>query len=284
MLRANQVMTRAVAAVTPQTPVSQVATMMRDLNIGDILVLQDGKLRGIVTDRDLTINVLTNGANADAPIERYMTTEVVTGSPDWSLEKIAGVMGKHQVRRLPIVQEDTVVGIVSLGDVAVHTSKSAKVSESLKKISETTRTRFKRAQPLTKVLTLAIPVAFAAGVLLFGNSNSGRRVRKQLSESELAEQARVTVYDAVQALQNPKTRQAAVDALEGTGLPEKTRSVIQEGIRVLQNSGTRANQAANEWSHDGTERVGRLAAHAHEVPNGIAHRLQKPKPKRFIFV
>lgn len=266
MLRAYEVMTRAVASVTPQTPVSQVATMMRDLNIGDILVVQDGKLRGIVTDRDLTVNVLTNGANSGAPVERYMTTDVVTGSPDWSLEKIAGVMGEHQIRRLPIVQDDTVIGIVSLGDVAVHTPKRAKVGESLKKISETTRTRFSRAQPLVQVLTIAIPVAFAAGVLLFGSSNSGKRVRKQLSESELAEQARVAVNDAVRALQDPKTRQAAFDALEASGLPETTRSVIQDGVRVLQNSGTRANQVMNRLSHD-----------------GIAHRFQKPKPKRFIF-
>ena len=282
MLRASQVMTRAVATVTPDTPVSQVATMMRDHNIGDILVVQDGKLRGIVTDRDLTINVLTNGANADSPVERYMTTDVVTGSPDWSLDKIAALMGEHQIRRLPIVRDNSVIGIVSLGDVAVHTSKRAQVGDSLKKISETTRTRFNAAKPLTRVLTVAVPLALAAGVVLLGGSNSSKRVRKQLGESELAEQARVAVNDAVRALQDPKTRQAAFNAFEATGLPEITRGVIQDGARVLQNSGARVNQVASGWSQDGAERAARFADQL-QAPDGIAQHLQRPKQKRFIF-
>jgi CBS domain-containing protein len=67
--------------VTPQTPVSQVATMMRDLNIGDVLVVEEGKLRGIVTDRDLTINVLTNGANAKALSNHTCQRMLLPGLP-----------------------------------------------------------------------------------------------------------------------------------------------------------------------------------------------------------
>jgi CBS domain-containing protein len=290
MLRAYDVMTRAVATATPQTPVSQVAAMMRDLNIGDVLVCQDGKLQGIVTDRDLTINVLTNGANSSAPVERYMSTDVVTGSPDWSLEQVANVMGEHQIRRLPILQDDNLVGIVSLGDVAVHTSKPTNVADSLKNISEVTRTRFNQASPLTRVAWIAIPVGVAAAVLLYANSNSGKRVRKQLSESDLAEQARTVVNDAVHALQDPRTRQAAFDALEATGLPEKTRTVLQEGVRTLQNTQARANQVTHDVSQDGT-RASEYAMHlaeqarqrAQQLPHEVTRRLQKSKPKRFIF-
>jgi len=290
MLRAYDVMTRAVATATPQTPVSQVASMMRDLNIGDVLVLQDGKLQGIVTDRDLTIHVLTNGANANAPVERYMSKDVVTGAPDWSLEQVANVMGEHQIRRLPIVQDDSVIGIVSLGDVAVHTSKRETVADSLKNISEVTRTRFDHASPLTKILGLAIPVALTAAVLLYANSNSGKRVRKQLSESDLADQARAVVNDAVHALQDPRTRQAAFDALENTGLPEKTRQVIQEGVRSLQGSQQRANQVTQNASREGA-RASEFAMHlaeqarhqAQQLPHEVTQRFQKSKPKRFIF-
>jgi len=283
-------MTRAVATATPSTPVSQVATMMRDLNIGDVLVLEDGKLRGIVTDRDLTINVLTNGANSNAPVERYMTTDVVTGSPDWSLEHVASVMGEHQVRRLPIVQNDNVVGIVSLGDVAVHTSKRDTVADSLKNISEATRTRFNRASPMTKVIGLLIPIGVGAAVLLFANSKSGQRVRKQLQESDLADQARSVISEAVNALQDPKTRQAALDALEATGLPEKTRQVLQEGIHVLSSSQTRANQLTGDLAKAG-EHASERAMHfaeqarkqAQQLPHEFTSRFQKSKPKRFIF-
>jgi len=85
--------------------------MMRDMNIGDVLVVEEGKLRGIVTDRDLTIHVLTNGANSSAPVEKFMSTDVVTGSPDWSLDHVAQVMGDHQVRRLPIIENDNVLAL-----------------------------------------------------------------------------------------------------------------------------------------------------------------------------
>lgn len=288
MLRAYDVMTRAVASATPQTPVSQVATMMRDLNIGDVLVLDEGKLRGIVTDRDLTINVLTNGANGNAPVERYMTTDVVSGSPDWSLEQVANVMGKHQIRRLPIVQDNEVLGIVSLGDVALHTSKRETVANSLKNISEATRTRFNRATPLTKFVSIALPVALGATVILIANTKSGKRVRQQLQESELAEQARNVINEAVQALQDPKTRQAALDALQATGLPEKMQ-VIQESVRTLSDPRARAqwtdqvSQQGARAAHQTFQMADQVRRQAEHAPQEIARRFQKPKSKRFIF-
>jgi predicted transcriptional regulator len=219
--------------------VNKVASMMRDLNIGDVLVMENNNLRGIVTDRDLTINVLTNGAKSDAPVERYMSTDVVTGAPDWSLEQVADVMGKHQIRRLPIVENDNVIGIVSLGDVAIHTPKRETVAKSLKNISEVSRTAFNEANPLTKILAIAIPVALGAAVLIFANSKSGRRMRKQIETSEFADQARSFVTETAHTLQDPKTRQAALDAFNSTGLPEKTRQVWEDGVRTLQDVRTR---------------------------------------------
>ncbi len=285
MLRAYDVMTRAVASVTPQTPITQVATMMRDLNIGDVLVTEDGTLRGIVTDRDLTIHVLTNGANGNAPVERYMTTDVVTGSPDWSLDQIAQVMGEHQIRRLPIVQDNNVLGIVSLGDVALHTSKRETVAASLKNISEATRTRFNRATPVGKFLGIAIPLALGAGVLLFANTKSGKRVRQQLQASELPEQARGWMNEAGRALQDPRTRQAVLDAVAATGLPDKTRQMLQDGVRAWSDSQTRA-RVSNEISRQGarvSEQAAQLAEQAQHMPEALAQRMQKNKPKRFIF-
>lgn len=313
MKKAYDVMTRSIAGVPPQTSVAQVASMMRDLNIGDVLVLDEGKLRGIVTDRDLTIHVLTNGAKSDAPVEHYMTTDVVTGAPDWTLERVAEVMGKHQIRRLPIVENDQVLGIVSLGDVALHMPKHETVGTSLKNISEVTRTNFNLASPLTKFVTLAVPIALGAGVLLFANTKSGQRVRKQIQSSDLAAQAGAIVTAAVVALRDPKTRQAALDALEATGLPERTRQLIQDSTHTIQDPKTR--QAAfdaveatglpdktRQLLQDSTrvlqdtqaragaaarERVTQLAKdsqqQARHLQKQVNRRLQKPKPKRFLF-
>lgn len=275
MVRAYDIMTRAVASATPSTSVSQVARMMRDLNIGDVLVLEDGKLRGIVTDRDLATGVLANGANTQAPVESYMTTDIVTGSPDWSLEQVADVMGKHQIRRLPIVEEGSVVGIVSLGDVALHTSKKETVAASLKNISEVTRARIRRASPVTKLLGLAIPVALATAVVVFANTKSGQQMRRQLQESDLPYKARLALNDTLQTLQDPKTRQAALDALESTGIPNRARGLMNSGARSVQdfNAPERAQKLAE------------LAQYQVEhLPNGIAHLVENPKPKRFVFI
>lgn len=273
MVRAYDIMTRAVATATPQTSVSQVARMMRDLNIGDVLVLKDGKLCGIVTDRDLATQVLTNGANAQAPIEPYITTDVVTGSPDWSLEQVANVMGKHQIRRLPIVRDDSVVGIVSLGDVALHTQKQATIADSLKNISEVTRKRVRQASPVAKLAGLAIPLALGAAVLVFSRTKSGQRVWQQLEETDLPDKARGVMNDTVQALQDPRTRQAALQALESTGIPEKARGLVHDGTRTVQN-----------MTQERAQQLAELAQRqAEQFPNQITFLVQKPKRKRFLF-
>jgi predicted transcriptional regulator len=281
-------MTRAIASATPQTPVSKVAAMMRDLNIGDVLVLEQGKLCGIVTDRDLTIHVLTNGANSNAPVGQYMTTEVVTGSPDWTLEQIANIMGEHQIRRLPIVQDESVVGIVSLGDVALHTSKREKVAESLKNISEATRVRFNNASPLGKFASLALPLALGAAVLLFANSKTGKRMRQQLQESELTARAGGAMNDAVRTLQDPRTRQAALDSLSALGVPDKARRVLQESVHTLTDPKARADMTngltreSARMSAQALHLADQVRHQAEQVPQQLARRLQ-PKKKRFIF-
>jgi predicted transcriptional regulator len=249
--------------------------MMRDLNIGDVLVVEEGKLRGIVTDRDLTTQVLTNGANTQAPVEPYMTTDVVTGSPDWSVEQIANVMGEHQIRRLPIVEHDNVIGIVSLGDVALHTQKKETVGESLKNISEVTRARIRRASPMSKFLGIAIPVTLAAAVLVFSNTKSGKQLRRQLEASDVPYRARLALNDTLQALQDPRTRQAALDALESTGIPEKARGLVNTGVRRAQE--LNAQERALELAE--------LAqVQAQQLPNQVTHLVNPPKQKRFIFV
>jgi hypothetical protein len=163
---------------------------------------------------------------------------------------------------------------VSLGDLAVHTPKPNTVGQSLKNISEVTRTRFRKSSPLTKFVSIAIPVALGAAVLAFANTKQGQQVRRQLSNSDLAEQARHAINDAVASLQDPRTRQAALDALESTGLPERTRQVFQDGVRTIQDSQTR--ERAMQFA-DQTRRQ------AMNMPDSFVRRFQKPKPKRFIF-
>lgn len=136
MSRVYEVMTHALATCSPDESVAQVAAIMRDRDIGDVLVVEDGNLRGIVTDRDLALQALTGRDDPlQTPIHKFMSTEVVTGKATWSLEQVAKVMAKHQIRRLPIIQDGELVGIISLGDVAQGEGRKDVVAKSLQAIS-----------------------------------------------------------------------------------------------------------------------------------------------------
>jgi guanyl-specific ribonuclease Sa len=201
-----------------------------------------------------------------------MTTDVVTGTPDWSVEQIADVMGQHQIRRLPIVQDDTVVGIVSLGDVALHTHKHETVGQSLQNISQQTRARFRKASPLTKLLAIAIPVGLATAAVLFANTKSGQQLRRQLQASDLPYKARIALNDTIHALQDPRTRQAALDTIESTGLPQKARELVNGSAQMAQD--WRAQERAVEFA--------RLAqARAEQFPDQVTQLVNPPAQKRF---
>ena len=136
MSKANEVMTHALATCAPDASVADVAAIMRDRDIGNVLIVEDGKLRGIVTDRDLALQALTGKDDPlQTPIQKFMSTKLVTGDADWSLEHVARTMARHQIRRLPIVQDDQLVGIVSLGDVARYENRKNVVTKSLRAIS-----------------------------------------------------------------------------------------------------------------------------------------------------
>jgi CBS domain-containing protein len=99
-----------------------VAILMRDRNVGSV-VLVDGSGRpvGMATDRDLTINALAETAAPDTPVNRYATVPVVTGESDMELDEAAALMVSHKIRRLPVLDQGELVGIVTLDDIAVRT-------------------------------------------------------------------------------------------------------------------------------------------------------------------
>ena len=198
MSKANEVMTRALATCAPDASVAHVAAMMRDRDIGNMLVVEDGRLRGIVTDRDLALQALTGKDDPlQTPISKFMSTKVVTGEAGWSLEQVAKIMAKQQIRRLPIVQDGQLVGIVSLGDVARYEDRKDVVTKSLRAISTpiglSASGRSKRGRAL---LGLAL-AAFATTAMAWLTWNhSGQALRRQMAKSELYHTARHAVSAA----------------------------------------------------------------------------------------
>lgn len=118
----RDVMTTDPTTVEPQTSVQAVARMMRDENIGAVLVTEGERLRGLVSDRDLVVRAMAEGGDPDrTTVAQACSEDLVTVGPDDELDLAVRVMREHSVRRVPVVdRERHAVGIVSLGDLAIE--------------------------------------------------------------------------------------------------------------------------------------------------------------------
>jgi CBS domain-containing protein len=119
-MKVRQVMTPRPITVDATTAILKAAEAMRQNGIGDVVVKKDGKLCGIVTDRDIVIRVLAAGKDPKTTnVEAICSRELLTASPDQETTDALKIMRQRAVRRLPVVQNGDVVGIVSLGDLAL---------------------------------------------------------------------------------------------------------------------------------------------------------------------
>ncbi len=115
----KDVMTPGVMTVSDTKTVRDAAALMRQADIGAVVVTEHGELMGLVTDRDLVVRVLAAGKGPDTAIGEACSDQLVTVSSEDDTADAARIMAEHTVRRLPVVDGDHVVGIVSLGDLAV---------------------------------------------------------------------------------------------------------------------------------------------------------------------
>jgi CBS domain-containing protein len=115
-------MTPAVVTASPDSAVQEIAALMRDRNVGSVVLVDDsGRPVGMITDRDLTIDVLADALDPARPVRDCATAPVVTGESDMELDEAAALMVSHRIRRLPVMDDDALVGIVTLDDIAVRT-------------------------------------------------------------------------------------------------------------------------------------------------------------------
>ena len=131
----REIMTGEVRSATPDTPVHQVARMMRDEDVGSIPLVEEGRLVGIVTDRDICIQVVAEQRPLDAAVRDFMTVRPETATPDTTIHRAAQIMQTHQIRRLPVCEGDRLVGIIALGDLAVDTESEGLKAETLEEVS-----------------------------------------------------------------------------------------------------------------------------------------------------
>lgn len=121
-MQLREIMTAVVLTADQETDVRKVATLMRDNNVGSVIVCDpDGRPAGIVTDRDLAIRALADDRPSGEAVREHATRPLITGEPEMDLEEAAALMVQHRVRRLPVLEGQALVGIVTLDDIAVRT-------------------------------------------------------------------------------------------------------------------------------------------------------------------
>ncbi len=117
----SEVMTESVVTAPLDCPVRSVAETMRERNVGSVVLVDArGQPVGFVTDRDLAVSVLADGRDAAEPAEGHATAPVVTGEPRMTVEEAAELMVSHGIRRLPVLDGDRLIGIVTLDDLVVR--------------------------------------------------------------------------------------------------------------------------------------------------------------------
>ena len=137
----REVMTPNPRSVSPNDSIQNAACIMRDEDAGAVPVVDNGRAVGIVTDRDIVVRVVAEGGQLNRPVRDIVSSTLVSATPDMSTREAAELMSEHQIRRLPVVENHRLVGIVSIGDLAVKEGKDGRIGDTLQHISEGVKER-----------------------------------------------------------------------------------------------------------------------------------------------
>lgn len=135
-MKVQECMTRDVKMLTPDQTIQEAAQCMAECDVGAVPVGNDERLLGIVTDRDIAVRAICHGKGPDTKVQDVMTKEIKYCFEDEEIEHVAQNMGDIQVRRLPVMnRQKRLVGILSLGDIAIGNTDRETVGDTLGGIS-----------------------------------------------------------------------------------------------------------------------------------------------------
>jgi CBS domain-containing protein len=137
-MHVSEVMTRHVEVISSNAPLREAAGKMKTLDVGLIPVCDGDKLRGTLTDRDITVRGIAEGYDpSETKVADIMSTDLACCFEDDEIEAALNLMEKRQIRRLPVLnREKHLVGIVSLADLAVHAGQKSRVGATLEEVSQ----------------------------------------------------------------------------------------------------------------------------------------------------
>lgn len=135
-MRVKDLMTTSVTCVRPETSIMQVAKQMKQENVGSIPVCNDrGEALGIITDRDIVIRSVSN-ENGPKTAKDVMTTNLIFANPNMDTHQAALLFAKYQIRRLPVVENNKIVGMLAMADIARKSIYVDEAGDALSAISK----------------------------------------------------------------------------------------------------------------------------------------------------
>ena len=142
-MKLREIMTNKVIRINPEESVAVAARMLSRYNVGMLPVCgSDGRLHGVVTDRDLVTRCIAAGRlPASTPVREVMTTAIVSARPDMDTVAAARLMGRQQIRRLPVLENERLCGMVSLADLASREESAFEATDALTEISSNVSVR-----------------------------------------------------------------------------------------------------------------------------------------------
>lgn len=140
-MQVKELMTTNVTKVNANSNISEIAQNMKNLNVGSIPVCDDNNnVVGIVTDRDIVLRNVANGNQTNSTAQNVMSSHLVTVTPDTDVHEAANIMAKNQIRRLPVVENGKLVGMLSIGDLATKNIYVNEAGDALSSISTPSNT------------------------------------------------------------------------------------------------------------------------------------------------
>jgi len=132
----SEIMTTELITCSPDETLAQVARKLEEGNVGSCPVVEGDRLVGLITDRDIATRAVAKGRDPNSTkVEEIMTRNLITGHPHMSIEEACNLLSEHQIRRLPVVEGERLVGFVALADLAVDLEEEEMIAETLHKIS-----------------------------------------------------------------------------------------------------------------------------------------------------
>jgi CBS domain-containing protein len=119
-MRIREVMTQSVVTAEASDTLERVGQLMRDRNVGSVVVCDGGRAVGVITDRDLALAVAADGVDVEADAGGYASRPLVIGDVDMDIEEAVALMVQHRIRRLPVTEDEDLAGIVTIDDLAVR--------------------------------------------------------------------------------------------------------------------------------------------------------------------